>query len=246
MSAEELLSKFFIKLGKINSGGERDEYSVRDALEDFKKAMEADNEGRYSVLNLLLVNLSDNLLGLKDEEVIEYLLKSYDGLVACFKKALKLWLRNTNSLIDHLESIGAIEHPLASVFILSEILGLMAPQDAEAYVIRGNIYLNYLKILKEYERMSNFPLREQSERAFKNAYNLFVRAISIDVNNYEGYLGLARLYTLIGDLDNAITNYENALRCNRTTEALKELAEVYRLKGDLELANKYLKECESR
>ncbi len=244
MSAEELLSKLFIKLGEISLGGERDERLIKDVVELFKNAMEADSEGRYSVLYLLLINL-DDLLGLRDVEVIEYLLKSYDGLVACFKKVLRLWLRNVNTIINHLESIGAEEHPLANVFILSEILGLLAPQDAEAYVIRGNIYLNYLKILKEYERTSNFPLREQSERAFKNAYDLFVRVISMDVNSYEGYLGLARLYTLIGDLDNAITNYENALRCHRTPEALKELAEVYRLKGDLELSNKYLKESEN-
>lgn len=244
MSVEELLSKFFTRLNEVVSRGSSDEGLVKEVLSIFKEAMGADSVGRYSILNLLLVNLSDDLLSLKPEEVIEYLLKSYDGLVRCFKKVLKSWLENYRVIIEYLDNVGVVEHPLTNVFILSEILGLLDPLNPESYVIRGNVYLNYLKILKEYEEKSGFPLKEQSERAFKNAYSLFMRAVSLDVNSYEGYLGLARLYVLVSDLENAIRNYENALRCRRTPEVLKELADVYKLKGDIDLANKYLREYE--
>jgi tetratricopeptide (TPR) repeat protein len=244
LSVEELLSKFFTRLNEVVSRGSSDEGLVKEVLSIFKEAMGADSVGRYSILNLLLVNLSDDLLSLKPEEVIEYLLKSYDGLVRCFKKVLKSWLENYRVIIEYLDNVGVVEHPLTNVFILSEILGLLDPLNPESYVIRGNVYLNYLKILKEYEEKSVFPLKEQSERAFKNAYSLFMRAVSLDVNSYEGYLGLARLYVLVSDLENAIRNYENALRCRRTPEVLKELADVYKLKGDIDLANKYLREYE--
>jgi len=244
LSVEELLSKFFTRLNEVVSRGSSDEGLVKEVLSIFKEAMGADSVGRYSILNLLLVNLSDDLLSLKPEEVIEYLLKSYDGLVRCFKKVLKSWLENYRVIIEYLDNVGVVEHPLTNVFILSEILGLLDPLNPESYVIRGNVYLNYLKILKEYEEKSGFPLKEQSERAFKNAYSLFMRAVSLDVNSYEGYLGLARLYVLVSDLENAIRNYENALRCRRTPEVLKELADVYKLKGDIDLANKYLREYE--
>jgi len=244
LSVEELLSKFFTRLNEVVSRGSSDEGLVKEVLSIFKEAMGADSVGRYSILNLLLINLSDDLLSLKPEEVIEYLLKSYDGLVRCFKKVLKSWLENYRVIIEYLDNVGVVEHPLTNVFILSEILGLLDPLNPESYVIRGNVYLNYLKILKEYEEKSGFPLKEQSERAFKNAYSLFMRAVSLDVNSYEGYLGLARLYVLVSDLENAIRNYENALRCRRTPEVLKELADVYKLKGDIDLANKYLREYE--
>ena len=245
MSVEELLSKFFIRLNEVVSKGSSDKGLVKEVLSIFKEAMGADSVGRYSILNLLLINLSDDLLSLKPEEVIEYLLKSYDGLVRCFKKVLKSWLENYRVIIEYLDNVGVVEHPLTNVFILSEILGLLDPLNPESYVIRGNVYLNYLKILKEYEEKSGFSLKEQSERAFKNAYSLFMRAVSLDVNSYEGYLGLARLYVLVSDLENAIKNYENALRCRRTPEVLKELADAYKLKGDMDLANKYLREYES-
>jgi tetratricopeptide (TPR) repeat protein len=244
LSVEELLSKFFMMLNEVASKGSHDEGLVKEVLSTFKEAMESDSEGRYSILNLLLINLDNDLLRLKPEEVIDYLLKSYDGLVRCFKKVLKLWLENYRTIIEYLDSVGVVEHPLTNVFILSEVLGLLDPLNPESYVIRGNIYLNYLKILKEYEGRSGLLLREQSERAFKNAYSLFMRAISLDVNSYEGYLGLARLYMLVGDLENAIKNYENALRCRRTPEVLKELADVYKLKGNTDLASKYLREYE--
>lgn len=244
MSVEELLSKFFIRLNEVVSKGSSDKGLVKEVLSIFKEAMGADSVGRYSILNLLLINLSDDLLSLKPEEVIEYLLKSYDGLVRCFKKVLKSWLENYRVIIEYLDNVGVVEHPLTNVFILSEILGLLDPLNPESYVIRGNVYLNYLKILKEYEEKSGFSLKEQSERAFKNAYSLFMRAVSLDVNSYEGYLGLARLYVLVSDLENAIKNYENALRCRRTPEVLKELADAYKLKGDMDLANKYLREYE--
>jgi len=245
LSVEELLSKFFIRLNEVVSKGSSDKGLVKEVLSIFKEAMGADSVGRYSILNLLLINLSDDLLSLKPEEVIEYLLKSYDGLVRCFKKVLKSWLENYRVIIEYLDNVGVVEHPLTNVFILSEILGLLDPLNPESYVIRGNVYLNYLKILKEYEEKSGFSLKEQSERAFKNAYSLFMRAVSLDVNSYEGYLGLARLYVLVSDLENAIKNYENALRCRRTPEVLKELADAYKLKGDMDLANKYLREYES-
>ncbi len=244
MSVEELLSKFFIRLNEVVSKGSSDKGLVKEVLSIFKEAMGADSVGRYSILNLLLINLSDDLLSLKPEEVIEYLLKSYDGLVRCFKKVLKSWLENYRVIIEYLDNVGVVEHPLTNVFILSEILGLLDPLNPESYVIRGNVYLNYLKILKEYEEKSGFSFKEQSERAFKNAYSLFMRAVSLDVNSYEGYLGLARLYVLVSDLENAIKNYENALRCRRTPEVLKELADAYKLKGDMDLANKYLREYE--
>jgi len=244
LSVEELLSKFFIRLNEVVSKGSSDKGLVKEVLSIFKEAMGADSVGRYSILNLLLINLSDDLLSLKPEEVIEYLLKSYDGLVRCFKKVLKSWLENYRVIIEYLDNVGVVEHPLTNVFILSEILGLLDPLNPESYVIRGNVYLNYLKILKEYEEKSGFSLKEQSERAFKNAYSLFMRAVSLDVNSYEGYLGLARLYVLVSDLENAIKNYENALRCRRTPEVLKELADAYKLKGDMDLANKYLREYE--
>jgi len=244
LSVEELLSKFFIRLNEVVSKGSSDKGLVKEVLSIFKEAMGADSVGRYSILNLLLINLSDDLLSLKPEEVIEYLLKSYDGLVRCFKKVLKSWLENYRVIIEYLDNVGVVEHPLTNVFILSEILGLLDPLNPESYVIRGNVYLNYLKILKEYEEKSGFSFKEQSERAFKNAYSLFMRAVSLDVNSYEGYLGLARLYVLVSDLENAIKNYENALRCRRTPEVLKELADAYKLKGDMDLANKYLREYE--
>ncbi|MEM2157898.1 MAG: hypothetical protein QXO72_02630 [Sulfolobales archaeon] len=81
------------------------------------------------------------------------------------------------------------------------------------------------------------------ERAFKNALELYSKAISMDINCYEGYLGLARLYSLVGDLNQALINYENALRCKRTCEVLKEIANVYNLVGDKDTADRYMREC---
>ncbi len=240
----ELLAKFFNKLRDVQrSSGERDGV-LKEALEVLEEAMKLDAGGHYSPIYLVLINLSGHLLDLGNKDLINYFLKAHAGLIMSIKKTLKVWLDNLKEVISYLDSLGVSENPLANVFVLSEVLGLIDPLDPEAYVIRGGIYLNYFKVLKDYEEKSGLPLKTQLDRAFKNALELFVKAVSMDVNCYDGYLGLARLYRLANDLDQAILNYESALRIRKDHEVLKELAEVYRLKGDLELADKYLREYE--
>lgn len=243
VNVEGLLVEFFNKLYEAGRCGGR-EVLVKEAVKILEDVTRLDDSGRYSILYLLLVNLSDKLPGMSNKDLVNYFLKSHSGLVMSLKKLLRIWLSSQKEVIDYLDASGSAEHPLANVFILSEVLGLIDPLDTEALVIRGNIYLNYFKVLREYEEKSGLPLRVQSERAFKNALELFVRAISMDVNCYEGYLGLARLYMLANNLDQAIINYENALRCKRTCEVIREVAKAYMSKGDNDTASKYLKECE--
>jgi len=242
-NVEGLVVEFFKKLYEASRGSDGREVLVKEAVRILEDVTKLDKSGRYSILYLLLVNLSDRLPGVSNKDLVDYFLKSYSGLVMSLKKLLRVWLSNQREIIDYLEASGSAEHPLANVFILSEVLGLIDPSDTETLVIRGNIYLNYFKVLREYEEKSGVPLKVQSERAFKNALELFVRAISMDVNCYEGYLGLARLYMLANNLDQAIINYENALRCKRTCEVLKEVAKAYMIKGDNDTASKYLEEC---
>ncbi len=242
-STDELLIKFFSKLYEANRSSNEREGLVKEALEILEEAIRLDESSRYSILYLLIVNLSDGLPNLTSKDLVNFFLRAHSGLVLSFKKVLKIWLDSKREIINYLDASGNAEHPLANIFILSEVLGLIDPLDSEAYVIRGNIYLNYFKVLKDYEEKSGLSLKVQSERAFKNALELFTKAVSTDVNNFDGYLGLARLHVLAKNLDKAVTYYENALRCRKDCKVLKELAEAYMLKGDKETASKYLEEC---
>ncbi|MEM1982786.1 MAG: hypothetical protein QW596_02070 [Sulfolobales archaeon] len=242
VSFEELIVRFFNKLYELPRNASKREDLIRELSGILEDVMKLDGNGFHSILYLLLINLSEDLQ-LSGKDIVQFLLKSHKGLVTSFKKVLKAWLDNQKEVIEYLENSGNAEHPLANVFIISEILGLLDPLDPQSYVIRGNIYLNYLKVLKEYEVKGEYPLRVQVERAFKNALELYSKAISMDINCYEGYLGLARLYSLVGDLNQALINYENALRCKRTCEVLKEIANVYNLVGDKDTADRYMREC---
>ncbi|MCS7108615.1 MAG: hypothetical protein RMH77_01925 [Sulfolobales archaeon] len=243
LSSEELVVKFFSRLFEITRKGDGNEDSIKELTSMLEGVTESDESGFYSVIYLLLLNLPDDLLKLSDKDRIKYFLKSHKALVASFRKVLRIWVGNQREIIEYLENSGVADHPLANVFVISEILGLLDPLSPDTFVIRGNIYLNYLKILKEYEAKAGLPLKVQADRAFKNALELYSKAVSMDINCYEGYLGLARLYTLVNDLDQALTNYENALRCRRSCEVLKEVADIYILKGLNDVAYRYLEEC---
>lgn len=242
LSSEDLMVKFFNKLYEVLRNGGREDL-INELLKLFDELLKLDKDGSYSTLCLFLLNLSEESLKLSSKDKVRYFINSHKGLTTSFKKILKVWIRNQRELIDYLESSGNAEHPLANIFIVSEILGLLEPSDPESYVIRGDIYLNYLKVLKEYEAREGFPLKVQAERAFKNALELYSKAVSIDVNCCEGYLGLARLYVVVKDLDQALKYYESALMCRNSCDVIREVAEVYFLKGDRDVAYKYLKEC---
>lgn len=222
------LAKYLSKLAEVLING-GDVQEVLGPLNEFLQG----SGSRYSILYLLLINMRDELK-LSPEDVVTYFIRSHEGLVTCFKEVLKAWVDNQHKLIEYLESIGAAEHPLANVFIVSEVLGLIDPLNPEAYVLRGNLYLNYLRILKEYESMSGYQLRVQMERAFKNALELYTKALNIDVNYCDAYVGLARLYKLVENLDQAITNYENALRCRYSEDVARELTEAYKVKESID------------
>jgi len=253
-SPELILSQFFSKLHKLRelregvSSGDGDlinEYLSRvdEALTLFKKAMELDSEGRYWILHLLLASLYDDLILTEPKSIINYCINSYTSLIKILKKVVREWLRFQRELITYLDEVNASEHPMANIFMYTELLDMLAPTDPETHVLKGNIYLNYLKTIKDYERLSGISLSAQAHRAFNRALESFTKAINIDIHNYEAYLGLARLHTQVNNLDKAIENYEHALKLMKSYEPLKELSEVYELRGDSCSALRYLEEA---
>ena len=86
--------------------------------------------------------------------------------------------------------------------------------------------------------------------AYRERGDLFLSAeiaakgVSIDPNNYFALINLGRTYQILGKTDQAIAEYEKALRLEPTRAIIwNDLAILYSRKGDLEHTEMYLKKA---
>jgi len=136
-----------------------------------------------------------------------YEVKNFEGALSAFKTAIK---------ID--PKIKGVYKPLAEIIIAkgpkeeleSALLGAVNAQEADGnmYSLLGGIY----------QRKGNC----------KGAIDLYQKALSKDPKNLPVIFGLAKCQAQLGNIDDAIISYEQALAFNPdVTKEYKELGELY-------------------
>ncbi len=180
---------------------------------------------------------------------------SYDDAVDAFQKALN---QSVGSIGE--EELDICYYKAKAQYLNGDTDGAIETytsiinynNDSDAYYLRGCVYFaqndsdkgmaDFKKALKKdsknyelyigiYETLSKYGMTDQGNEYLQDA-------LKLEAKDADDFMQVGRIYTILGDYDNAVKNLQKAIE-EKLVKANYYMGEVYQKKGDSDSAQQY-------